>query len=113
MTEVLVAIPRVHEATRAGLERLRGAGCELVFNPHGRTLGEDELIAMLPGCFATIAGGERYGERVFAAAPDLRVVARMGSATTRSTSPPPPATGSRWRWASAPTTRRSPTWRSR
>ena len=33
---------------------------------------------MLPGCFATIAGGERYGERVFAAAPDLRVVARMG-----------------------------------
>ena len=29
MTEVLVAIPRVHEATRAGLERLRAAGCEL------------------------------------------------------------------------------------
>ncbi len=78
MTKVLVAIPRVHEATRAGLERLQAAGCELVLNPHGRTLREDELIAMLPGCFATIAGGERYSERVFAAAPELKVVARMG-----------------------------------
>ena len=70
MTKVLVAIPRVHEATRAGLKRLQDAGCELVLNPHGRTLREDELIAMLPGCFATIAGGERYSERVFAAAPE-------------------------------------------
>jgi phosphoglycerate dehydrogenase-like enzyme len=78
MTKVLVAIPRVHEATRAGLKRLQAAGCELVFNPHGRTLREDELISMLPGCFGTIAGGERYSERVFAATPDLKVVARMG-----------------------------------
>jgi D-3-phosphoglycerate dehydrogenase / 2-oxoglutarate reductase len=78
MTRVLVAIPRVHDATRAGLERLQASGGDLVVNPHGRTLGEEELIAMLPGCFATIAGGERYSERVFAAAPDLKVVARMG-----------------------------------
>jgi phosphoglycerate dehydrogenase-like enzyme len=78
MTKVLVAIPRIHEATRAGLERLATAGLELAVNPHGRTLGEAELLAMLPGCFATIAGGERYDERVFAAAPDLKVVARMG-----------------------------------
>jgi D-3-phosphoglycerate dehydrogenase len=78
VSKVLVAIPRVHEATRAGLERLRAAGLELVVNPHGRTLQEAELLDLLPGCFATIAGGERYGERVFAAAPELKVVARMG-----------------------------------
>jgi phosphoglycerate dehydrogenase-like enzyme len=78
MTRVLVAIPRVHEASRAGLERLQAAGCELVVNSHGRTLSKDELAAMLPGCFASIAGGERYGERVFAAAPGCKVVARMG-----------------------------------
>jgi D-3-phosphoglycerate dehydrogenase len=76
--KVLVAIPRVHEATRPALERLRQAGFELVGNPHGRTLGEAELIGLLTGCFATIAGGERYDERVFAAAPELKVVARMG-----------------------------------
>ncbi len=78
MAKVLVAIPRVHEATLPALERLREAGFELVVNRHGRTLGEAELIALLPGCFATIAGGERYDERLFAAAPDLKVVARMG-----------------------------------
>ena len=78
MARVLVAIPRVHEATRPALARLAAAGFELVDNPVGRTLGEAELIALLPGCFATIAGGERYDERVFEAAPELKVVARMG-----------------------------------
>jgi D-3-phosphoglycerate dehydrogenase / 2-oxoglutarate reductase len=78
MTKVLVAIPRVHEASHAGLERLRAAGCELIFNSHGRTLTEDELATMLAGCFASIAGGERYSERVLAAAPGFEVVARMG-----------------------------------
>jgi D-3-phosphoglycerate dehydrogenase len=78
MSNVLVAIPRVHEATRPALARLTAAGFELVNNSHGKTLGETELIALLPGCFATIAGGERYDERVFAAAPELKVVARMG-----------------------------------
>ena len=78
MAKVLVAIPRVHEATEPALARLREAGFELVRNPYGRMLGEAELIAHLPGCFATIAGGERYDERVFAAAPELKIVARMG-----------------------------------
>ncbi len=78
MAKVLVAIPRVHEASEPALERLRQADFELVVNRHGRTLGEAELIGLLPGCFATIAGGERYDERVFAAAPELEVVARMG-----------------------------------
>jgi phosphoglycerate dehydrogenase-like enzyme len=78
MSRVLVAIPRRHAAMDAGLARLQAAGCELVMNPHGRTLRKDELTAMLAGCFASIAGGERYSEEVFAAAPDLKVVARMG-----------------------------------
>jgi phosphoglycerate dehydrogenase-like enzyme len=61
-----------------GLARLQAAGCELVLNPHGRTLAGDELIAMLAGCLASLAGGERYTEEVFAAAPELKAVARMG-----------------------------------
>jgi D-3-phosphoglycerate dehydrogenase len=76
--KVLYAVPRLHEACAPVLERLRGSGCELVFNQTGRTLPEDELIGLLPGVFGTIAGGEPYTERVFAAAPALRVVARMG-----------------------------------
>jgi D-3-phosphoglycerate dehydrogenase len=76
--KVLYAVPRAHPATLPVLERLRTAGCELTFNRTGRTLTQDELILLLPGVFGTIAGGEPYTERVFAAAPALKVVARMG-----------------------------------
>src|SRR5919108_3661781 len=78
MSKVLVALPTVHEQLHAALKRLRAAGCEIMFNPHGRTLSEDELAAALPEVVATIAGTEPYSERVFAAAPQLKVVARSG-----------------------------------
>ena len=55
---------------------MREAGLELVFNPHDRAFEEDEQIDALPDVFATIAGSEPYNE--FAAAPDLRLVARFG-----------------------------------
>jgi phosphoglycerate dehydrogenase-like enzyme len=60
------------------LRRLEQAGFEVVRNPLGRHYTESELIDALPGVFATLAGGEPYTERVFAAAPDLRMVARFG-----------------------------------
>jgi D-3-phosphoglycerate dehydrogenase / 2-oxoglutarate reductase len=75
---VLYAVGHVHEAVEPALARLRAAECEVVFNRTGRTLTADELIGLLPGVFGTIAGGEPYTERVFAAAPQLKVVARMG-----------------------------------
>jgi D-3-phosphoglycerate dehydrogenase / 2-oxoglutarate reductase len=78
MSKVLVALPTVHEHLHAALERLRAAGCEIMFNPHGRMLREDELAAALRDVVATIAGTEPYTERVFAAAPQLKVVARSG-----------------------------------
>ena len=61
-TKILYAVPMAHEATLPVLERLRAEGCELTFNRTGRTLTEDELIALLPGVFGTIAGGEAYTE---------------------------------------------------
>jgi phosphoglycerate dehydrogenase-like enzyme len=76
--KVLYAVPQVHEAIRPVLERLRAADCELIFNQAGHALTEQELIDLLPGVFGTIAGGEPYTERAFAAAPALKVVARMG-----------------------------------
>ena len=44
----------------------------------GATFTEAELIERLDGVVATIAGLEPYTERVFAAAPGLKVVARVG-----------------------------------
>lgn len=76
--KILYTIPK-----RAGrpvqlLHRLEEAGFVVEQIPEDRHLTEDELIARIPGVSATIAGGEPYTERVFTAAPDLRLVSRYG-----------------------------------
>ena len=78
MSKVLVAMPTVHEYLHAALDRLRAAGCEIAFNPHGRTMSEDQLAAALQGVSATVAGTEPYTDRVLAGAPQLKVIARSG-----------------------------------
>lgn len=74
---VLCATP-VLSANRALLAPLTEAGVEIRWNERGRNLTEAELIEALDGVVATVAGIERYSERVFAAAPGLKVVARVG-----------------------------------
>ena len=74
---VLCATP-VLSAHREYLAALTAAGIEVRWNDRGRILTESELIERLDGVAATVAGLERYTERVFAAAPELRAVARMG-----------------------------------
>lgn len=77
-SRILVA---AHFATAPGDPRLHpllDAGFELVWNTTGRFLAEDELIALLPGVVGTLAAVEPYTERVFAGAPELRVVSRFG-----------------------------------
>ncbi|MCS6878888.1 MAG: antibiotic biosynthesis monooxygenase [Geminicoccaceae bacterium] len=74
---VLVAAVHLKGRERL-LQPLLEAGLELVWNPYDRPLAEEELVRLLPGCVASIAGQEPYTERVFAAAPGLEVVARLG-----------------------------------
>ncbi len=76
--KILINIAQLHGRPAPFLQRLQDAGFDLVLNETGALLPEDELIRRLPGVYATMAGGEFYNERVFAAAPDLRVVARYG-----------------------------------
>lgn len=75
---ILVNCPQFSARAAAFLDRLTQAGFEVSINETGRILTEDELTARLPGVYATIAHGESYTARVFAAAPDLRLVARYG-----------------------------------
>jgi D-3-phosphoglycerate dehydrogenase len=74
---VLVTVPYLRQRPEL-MRPLEAAGFVVSFNERGRMLGEDELIAALPGHMATIASSEPYTERVFTAAPELRVVARLG-----------------------------------
>jgi phosphoglycerate dehydrogenase-like enzyme len=78
MAKVLIA-----PATLAGLggpyvETLQASGFDLVYPPRAAQLTEDELLDILPGIPASVAGSEPYTRRVLAARPELRVIARAG-----------------------------------
>ena len=61
------------------LELLKGH--EVILNPYGRKLTEDETIEHLEGVAGLLAGLEPLTERVFSACPELRAVARIGIGT--------------------------------
>lgn len=75
---VLIA---AHFAAKPGdplLQPLLDAGFELSWNTTGRFLTEPELLSVLPRVFGTIAAIEPYTAKVFAGAPNLRIVSRFG-----------------------------------
>ncbi len=53
-------------------------GIEVIKNPYGRKMTEDEIIAHLENADGLLAGLEPLTERVFAASPSLKAVARIG-----------------------------------
>lgn len=59
---------------------LAEAGLELVYPPFARQMTEPELMQLLPGCVASLAGSEPYTRRVIevAAKAGLKVIARAG-----------------------------------
>lgn len=74
---LVLAAPFVRHEPAAG-EPLRAAGLEVMRGPLDTCPSGAELAALLTGVHATVASGERYDARVFAACPELRVVARWG-----------------------------------
>lgn len=63
------------------IAELRSAGWEIVRNPFGRKMTEDEVSELLSttGASAMVAGVEPLTEAVFAANPQLGVISRCGS----------------------------------
>ncbi len=60
------------------LEELKAFSEDLVFNPAGRPLTEDEVIEALQGCEGYVAGLDFITEKVFEHCPDLKVISRYG-----------------------------------
>lgn len=60
------------------LRMLEEAGCEVVPNPHGRRLTEEEIIEHLKRVDGLIAGLEPLNAKVIASAPRLKAIARVG-----------------------------------
>ncbi|MFL5341805.1 MAG: phosphoglycerate dehydrogenase [Gemmataceae bacterium] len=78
MTNVLIGPAPLDGIDAEFRHALVRAGFELVYPKLGRQMVESELVHFLPGIRASLAGSEPYTRRVFAAFPELKVVARVG-----------------------------------
>ena len=61
------------------LRQLQEFADEVVYNPVGRPLTEDELIPLLQGCDGFIAGLDSVTEKVIRSCDKLKVISRYGS----------------------------------
>ena len=73
-----VTPPRINAYPRLRAE-VKAALPDAVLYEGGKTMGEDELIAFLADCDAAIIGFEPLTEKVLAALPKLKVVAKFGN----------------------------------
>lgn len=79
MKRILITTSSFAIDKNPSLDRLRGAGCEIMTNPHGRRLSEDEVANLLrTGFVGMIAGVEPLTRRVIEGAGPLRVISRAG-----------------------------------
>lgn len=61
-----------------GRQCLEAAGLAVKVPVHSGAWSEDDVIEAATGCVGVLAGNEPYTEKVFAALPELKVVARWG-----------------------------------
>ncbi|MDR2303225.1 MAG: phosphoglycerate dehydrogenase [Treponema sp.] len=65
------------------LNRLEAFADEIVYNPYGRPLSEDELIPFLQGCEGYIAGLDYITKKVINSVDKLKVISRYGAGVDR------------------------------
>jgi phosphoglycerate dehydrogenase-like enzyme len=78
MPKVLISAMTLSGVEAEYADVLRSAGFELVYPPRPVQLVESEMVEMLDGVYATLAGSEPYTRKVLNACPNLKVIARMG-----------------------------------
>ena len=78
---VLVTPRSFGKADATPLNILKDAGVEIVANPKGGILSEDELIAALDGCDGVVIGVDPLTDKVIQSANKLRAIAKYGVGT--------------------------------
>ncbi|MCL2864706.1 MAG: phosphoglycerate dehydrogenase [Lachnospiraceae bacterium] len=82
--KILVTPTSMHSNNQSdAMEKLREFAKELVFNPTGKPLQEEELIELLKDCDGYLAGLDFVTEKVIQAAPNLKVISRYGAGYDR------------------------------
>jgi D-3-phosphoglycerate dehydrogenase len=79
MARILITTSSFDVTTSPALAEIAAAGHQIVLNPFGRKLTEDEAVSLLAdGVVGMVAGVEPLTRRVIEAARDLKVLARCG-----------------------------------
>lgn len=80
MNSLVISTSSFDTGNNPAIQRLLHQGMQIITNPHRRKLTEDEVIELLrSGATGLIAGIEPLTERVFQAAPNLKVISRCGA----------------------------------
>jgi D-3-phosphoglycerate dehydrogenase len=77
--KILISTSSFAEYDKKPLAMLKDKGFEVVLNPYGRKLSENELVELSKGCAAIIAGTESYTEDTFSRLGQLRAIVRCGA----------------------------------
>ena len=78
MAKVLITTVPFAVHNRLPLDLLEGIGVDYIINPTGRRLTEDELADLVGDSEIVIAGTEPITAKVMDAAPNLRLISRVG-----------------------------------
>jgi D-3-phosphoglycerate dehydrogenase len=78
MNKVLVSPSSFGEISREPLDALHNSGFEVLVNPYGRKLTEDEVISLGQDCIGIVAGVEPLNENVLSKIPTLKCISRVG-----------------------------------
>ena len=76
--KILVTSTSFFKAGPVPLQQLKEFNCEIIENPYGRPLKEDELIPLLVDVDGVIAGLDEFGEKVLKSSNRLKVISRYG-----------------------------------
>ncbi|HQJ24759.1 MAG TPA: phosphoglycerate dehydrogenase [Bacillota bacterium] len=79
MTVKILVTPRTFgKSDPVPLAMLEEAGCEIVRNPHGRVMTEEEMVAMVQGVDGIIVGLDPVTKKVIDSGGSLRAVSKYG-----------------------------------
>ena len=79
--KIAIGASSFSESSTKPMEMLRAKGWNVVPNPYGRRLTEDEIIEHLKDADGLLAGLEPLTEKVFQQSPKLKAIARIGIGT--------------------------------
>ena len=76
--KIVVGASSFGDSNSEVVQILENKGIELIKNPYGRKMNQEEIIAHLQGADGLLAGLEPLNEEVFKQCPDLKAIARIG-----------------------------------